>query len=57
MTSHTEDNLNSDLIDGKAHETLIIASVRILKRGNRKCGRILGNDPLCNKICEDLLNS
>ena len=39
MTSHTEDNLNSDLIDGKALETLIIGSVRILKRGNRKCSR------------------
>ena len=39
MTSSTEDCLNSDLFDGKALETLIIASVRTLKRGNKKCGR------------------
>ena len=38
MTPSTEDNLDSDLIDGKALETLIIVSVRTLKRGNKKCG-------------------
>ena len=32
MTSSTEDSRNSDLINGKALETLIIASVRTLKR-------------------------
>ena len=37
--SSTEDCLNSDLIDGKALETLIIASVRTLKQGIKKCGR------------------
>ena len=31
MTSSREDRLNSDLFDGKALETLIIASVRTLK--------------------------
>ena len=58
MTSTTEDCLNSDLFDGKALETLIIASVRTLKRGNKKCGREeiskLVNDTLCKKICKDL---
>ena len=39
--SFKEYNANSDLIDGKALETLIIASVRILKRGNKKC--VTGN--------------
>ena len=39
MMLSTEDCLNSDLIDGKALETLIIASVRTLQRGNKKCGR------------------
>ena len=39
MTSSTDDCLNSDLIDGKAFKTLIIAPVRTLKRGNKKCGR------------------
>ena len=60
MTSSTEDCLNSDLFDGKALETLIIASVRTLKRGNKKCGREevskLVNDTLCNEICKDLFN-
>ena len=37
--SSTEDWLNSDLIDEKALETLIIASVRTLKQGIKKCGR------------------
>ena len=57
--SSTEDCLNSDLIDGKALETLIIASVRTLKQGIKKCGREevskLVNDTLCNEICKDLL--
>ena len=39
MTSGTVDCLYSVLIDGKALETPIIASVRTLKRGNKKCGR------------------
>ena len=60
MTSSTEDCLNSDLFDGKALETLIIASVRTLKRGNKKCGREevskLVNDTLCNETCKDLFN-
>ena len=60
MTSSTEDCLNSDLFDGKALETLIIASVRTLKRGNKKCGREevskLVNDTLCNEIWKDLFN-
>ena len=60
MTSSTEDCLNSDLFDGKALETLIIASVRTLKRGNKKCGREevskLVNDTLCNEICKDIFN-
>ena len=58
MTSSTEDCLNSDLFDGKALETLIIASVRSLKQGNKKSGREevsnLVNDTLCNEICKDL---
>ena len=58
--SSTEDCLNSDLIDGKALETLIIASVRTLKQGIKKCGREevskLVNDTLCNEICKDLFN-
>ena len=37
--SSTEDCLNSDLIDEKVLETLIIASVRTLKQGIKKCGR------------------
>ena len=39
MTSSTDDCLNSDLTHGKALETLIITSVRTLKRRNKKCGR------------------
>ena len=39
MTSSSEDCLYSDLIDGKALETIIIAFVRTLKRGNKKCGK------------------
>ena len=39
MTSSMEDCLNSDLIDGKALETLIMVLVRTLKRGNKKCSR------------------
>ena len=58
--SSTEDCLNSELFNGKALETLIIASVRTLKQGNKKCGREevskLVNDTLCNKICKDLFN-
>ena len=60
MTSSTEDCLNSDLINGEALETLIIASARTLKRGNKKCGREevskLVNDTLCKEICKDLFN-
>ena len=57
MTSFKEDN--SDLIDGKALETLKIASVRTLKRGNKKCSReevskLVNN--LCNEISKDLFN-
>ena len=39
MTSFTEDNLNSDLSMEKHLKHSIIASVRTLKRGNKKCGR------------------
>ena len=57
MTSYTED---SDLVDGKVLGTLVIASVKKLKRGNKKCAREevskLVNDNLCNKICKDLFN-
>ena len=57
MMSSTEDCLKSDFIDGKALETLVPASVRTLKRGNKKCGRDevskLMNDILCNEICKD----
>ena len=60
MTSFMEDCLNSDLISGKALETLITASVRTLKRGNKKCGRKevlkLVNHTLCNEIFKDLFN-
>ena len=60
MTSSTDDCLNSDLIDGKTFKTLIIAPVRTLKRGNKKCGREevskLVNDTLCNETCKDLFN-
>ena len=60
MTLSTEDCLNSDLFDGKALKTLIIASVRTLKQGNKKCGREevskLVNDTLCNEIYKDLFN-
>ena len=60
MTSSTEDCLNSGLFDGKVLETLIIASLRRLKQGNKKCGREevskLVNDTLSHKICKDLFN-
>ena len=60
MTSSLEDCRNSDLFDGKALETLIITSVRTLKRGNTKCGSEevskLVNDNLCNEICKNLFN-
>ena len=60
MTSSAEDCLNFDLFDGKALETLIIAAIRKLKRGNKKCGRgevsKLVNDTLCNEICKDPFN-
>ena len=60
MTSYTEDSLNSDLVDGKVLGTLVIASVKKLKQGNKKCAREevskLVNDNLCNKICKDLFN-
>ena len=60
MTPSTEDCLNSGLIDGKALETLIVASVRTLKRGNKKCGREevskLLKDTLCNENCKNLFN-
>ena len=58
MTSFTEDNLNSDLIDGKVLETLLIASAKKLKRENKKFDREevskLVNDSLCDKTCKDL---
>ena len=58
MTSFTEDNLNSDLSMEKHLKHLIIASVRTLKRGNKKCGREevskLVNDFSCNDICMNL---
>ena len=48
------------LDDGKALKTLIIASVKILKRENKKCGREeflkLVNNSLCNRICKDRSN-
>ena len=54
MMSFTKDNLNSDLIDGIALEILIIASVRTLKRGNKKYGREevskLVSDSSCNEF-------
>ena len=60
MTWSTDDWLSSDLLDGKAFETLIIASVRTLKRGNKKRGREevskLVDNTLCNEICNDLFN-
>ena len=60
MTSSTDGCLNSDLFDGKALETLIIASARTLKPRNKKCGREeaskLVNDTLRNKIYKDLVN-
>ena len=60
MTSSTENCLSSDLFDGKALETLIIASVKTLKRGNKKCGREefskLVHNTLCNEIYKDLFN-
>ena len=44
----------------KTLETLIIASIKTLKQGNKKCGREevskLVNDTLCNEICKDLFN-
>ena len=58
--SSMEGCLNSDLIDGKALQTLITASVRTLKQGINKCGREevskLVNDTLCSEICKDLFN-
>ena len=39
MTSSTEDNLNCDLINGKALGILITPSIRTLYRGNKKYGR------------------
>lgn len=39
MMSITEDNLNSEIIEEKALETIINALVRTLKRRNKKCGR------------------
>ena len=60
MTSCTEDSLNSDLTDGKALETLIIASVTTVKRGNKKSGREevskLVKNTLSSEICKDLFN-
>ena len=60
MSSSTEACLNPYLIDEEELETLLIASVRALKRGNKKWGREvvskLKNNTLCNKICEDLFN-
>ena len=35
MTSFMKDNLNSDLTDGKVLETIIIGSIRTLKKGIR----------------------
>ena len=60
MTSSTKDSLNSDLFDGEALKALIIASVRTLKQGNKKCGREevskQVNDTLYNEICKELFN-
>ena len=39
MTSFTEENLYSNLIDKKALETLIMTSVKTLKQGNIKCDK------------------
>lgn len=35
MISVTEDNLKSEIIDGKALEKIIITSIRTLKQGNK----------------------
>ena len=60
MTSFKKDNLNSDLIDRKTLEALIITSVRTLKQGNEKSGRKevsnLVNDSLYNEIFKDHFN-
>ena len=39
MTSFAEDNLNSDLTDGKVLEAIIIGSIRTLKEGIRNIVR------------------
>ena len=55
MTSYTKGCLNFDLIDVKTIQTLLIASVRTLKRENEKYAREeiskLVNDTVCNKTC------
>ena len=60
MASSTEDCLNSNLIDWKALETLIIASVTALKRRTKNCGREkvskLVNNTLSSEICKDLFS-
>ena len=60
MTPFTEDNLYSDLINGKAVQTLITASVRTLKLGYKKCSSEavskFVNNFFCNEICKDLFN-
>ena len=52
------EGLNSEIIDGKAFETLIITSIRTLKLGRTKRGREkvskLDNNSLCNEFCKDL---
>ena len=57
MTSVTEANLNSEIIDGKPFETIIIGSIRILRRGNKKYDTEVSklvHDSLCNETCKDL---
>ena len=48
------------MINGKALETLIIATVRTLKRRSKKFGRKelskLVKNTLCSEICKDLFN-
>ena len=54
MTSFVEDNLNSDLIDGKVLEAMIIGSIRTLKAGIRntvgKSCRIQWGNPYAMKF-------
>ena len=59
MTSVTEDNLNSEIIDGKPLETLTITSIGTLRRANKKYDREVSKlvyESLYNKTCQDLYN-